>query len=104
MITPAGIDKIEQFFLATIGKAQFVSGGTAYDAQTTEIELMTAEDRLMIIAMSGPDLPAGAVVNEMRLLAKDNSIFASDPVNMVRSNETEGLYYVFRIRINQQEV
>lgn len=104
MITPAGIDKIEQFFLATIGKAQFVSGGTAYDAQTIDIELVTAEDRLMIIAMSGPNLPVGAAVNEMRLLAKDNSIFASDPVNMVRSNETEGLYYGFRIDIKQQEV
>lgn len=103
MITADGINKIEQFFLNTIDKAQFVIGSTAYDALSTDIELITAQDRLFVIATSGSDLPVGETVTQMRLLDKDGGIFAQDDVSMVRSSEDSGLFYGFNITIKQQE-
>jgi hypothetical protein len=104
MITQDGINKIEQFFVNTIDKAQFVVGSTAYDALHTNIELMTDEDRLIVIATSGPTLPVGETVTQMRLLDKDGDVFAQDTVSMVRGSEADGLFYGFKIGITQQEV
>jgi hypothetical protein len=103
MITAAGINKIEQFLVSTIDKAQFMVGSTPYEALSTDIELLTEQDKLLVIASSGPTLPVGQTVTQMRLLDKDGDVFIQDTVSMVRSSETDGLFYGFKISIVQQE-
>jgi hypothetical protein len=102
MITADGINKIEQFFIEEIDKAQFVIGTTAYDAASTEVELVTEEDRLMVIATSGNDLPVGETITKMRILAKDATVLAEDETSLIRTSQADGLYYGFRISITQQ--
>lgn len=103
MITTDGIDKIEQFLVDTVGDAQFVSGTSVYLAQSTQVQKISHEDRLVIVASSGLSLPVGVTINEMRLLDKHGNVFLSDNVHLMRTSETTGLYYAFRIKIAQAE-
>lgn len=102
MITPKGIDLIENFLKDTIGQAQFVIGQKAYTARTTKVEVQTDSDRVMVIAETGNDVPIGQTVTEMRLLTKGGEVFMRDPVSLVRSREY-GLLYAFMLNITQAE-
>lgn len=102
MITVQGINKIEEFLRGTVGHINFVSGGTAYQASTTNVVVRTDLDRVMIFGVSPNELPIGATVTKMQVIDKQGQVFMEDEVLLTRS-DVSGISYCFIIDITQRE-